>query len=106
MVLQDRQASSGLQLLVVQRQQVGLCLFDFVKHFFTEFLCGLDLFTLFLIDGVVFDLDLVLQFLLKHSRFSIELFLLTIKFNEGCILSLQIIVFTLKLLIFFACLFL
>lgn len=51
-VLKDSQASGRLQLFVVESEQVGLGLLDFVEHVLPEFLGSLDLFTLFLIDIV------------------------------------------------------
>jgi hypothetical protein len=48
MVLQDGKASSGLQLLVVERHQVGFGLLNLEKHFLAQFLSSLDLISLLL----------------------------------------------------------
>ena len=55
MVLKDRQPCGRLLLLIIQSQQVGLRLFDFILHFLSELLSGLDLLPLFC-DHVKFEL--------------------------------------------------
>jgi len=60
MVLQDRQPSGGLELLIIQSQEISFSLFNLVKHFFSEFLSSLDSFSLFVIN--FFELVLLLSF--------------------------------------------
>jgi len=60
MVLQDRQPSGGLELLIIQSQEISFGLFNLVKHFFSEFLSSLDSFPLFVIN--FFELVLLLSF--------------------------------------------
>lgn len=50
MVLKDGQVRCGLQLLVVHRQQVSLCLLDVEEHFLPQLLCLLDPVELLLVD--------------------------------------------------------
>ena len=47
MVLQHSQPGGGLELLVIERKQVGLGLLDLVEHLLAKLLCGLDLLPLF-----------------------------------------------------------
>jgi hypothetical protein len=77
-----------LKLFVVQSQQVRLRLLDLVKHLLSQFLGGLDLLPLLLVDGVVLDLDFVFKLLLEHGHLSRNFFLLTFKLDEGSILGL------------------
>lgn len=50
MILKNRKSCSSLQLLIVERKQVGLGFFDLVKHVLPELLSSLYLFALFFID--------------------------------------------------------
>jgi hypothetical protein len=43
MILQDGEASCGLELLIVQRHQVSFGFLNLKKHLFTEFFSGLNL---------------------------------------------------------------
>ena len=70
MILEDGQSCCRLQLLIVEGKQVRLSLLNLVKHFFTKLFSGLDLLSFFFIDGVVLNLDFILQLLLKHSNLS------------------------------------
>jgi hypothetical protein len=51
-VLEDSEASGGLELLVVKSEQVSFGLLDLVKHVLPQFLCRLDLLPLLFIDFV------------------------------------------------------
>lgn len=53
MILEDGQPSRGLQLFIVECQEVSFGLLNFVQHVLSELLCGLDLFALFLIHIVL-----------------------------------------------------
>lgn len=50
MVLEDGQARSSVQLLIVESHQVGLGFFYLVVHFLTQFLNSVDLCTLTIVD--------------------------------------------------------
>ena len=98
MVLQDGQPGGGLQLLVVQRQQVGLGFLDLVKHLLSELFGGLDLLPLFLVDLGVFHLDLLLKFPLETIHLFIDLLLLVSKLLQVLIGGIEVIDLALKLL--------
>ena len=51
-VLEDSEASGGLELFVVKSEQVSFGLLDLVKHVLPQFLCRLDLLPLLFIDFV------------------------------------------------------
>ena len=90
MVLEHCQAGSGLQLLVVQGQQVSLSLLNLVKHLFSELLSGLNLVSLALIDFQVAFLLLLLQLVvfLFDQVLKALLFLLELLHVVGLILKL------------------
>ena len=71
MVLKDRQPCGRLLLLIIQSQQVSLRLLDFILHFLSELLSGLDLLPLFC-DHVKFEFLLFigqLSFNLQQTTF-------------------------------------
>ena len=71
MVLKDRQPCGRLLLLIIQSQQVSFRLLDFILHFLSELLSGLDLLPLFC-DHVKFEFLLFigqLSFNLQQTTF-------------------------------------
>ena len=76
MVLEDSQMRGCLQLLVVHGQQVCLCLLDVEEHLFAQLLSLFYPIELLLVDLLQSETLLVLQPLLKISRFTFHLVLL------------------------------
>jgi hypothetical protein len=64
MVLEDGQTGGGLELLVIECQQVCFGLFDLVEHVFPQLLCCLDLLSLLLIDLAI-QIQLILYLFTK-----------------------------------------
>jgi hypothetical protein len=52
MVLEDCESSCGLQLFVIECEEIRLSFFNFVKHVLPEFLCHLNLLSFLLIHFI------------------------------------------------------
>lgn len=99
-VLEDGEAGRRLQLLIVQREQVRLGLFDLEQHLLSQLLSGLNLLTLLYGHLFVTLLNLIEQFsfevfllLDQHVLLAAELCKVLILISDALHVELQLILF-------------
>jgi hypothetical protein len=92
-VLEDSEASGGLELLVVKSEQVSFGLLDLVKHVLPEFLCRLDLLPLLFIDFVDPLLLLIVPSSLVLLEVVSQLYLFSLEILNVLIFCFLILIF-------------
>jgi len=90
-ILENRQSRCSLQLFIVESEEIGFGLLDFIEHVFPELFCGLNLFPFFLIDVIDPILLLLLKRILEFEEFCLEQFLLFLVLFDFIILDLDVI---------------